>query len=119
VFIMIDPSSDIRVELQRQFAAEADIELARRSRSGTLAYFLLFLVLTLTTPFRHDHPVLVWVLGTLLLAIGLIRLVMSVRLRQSPAPPKGWRRSFGIGIYACSLLWGGSCGLMLALYGAN
>jgi hypothetical protein len=59
--------------LHAHFTAEADLELARRSIVGTMAYFLLFLVLMMTTPYRRDHPLLFGVLGTLLFALGIVR----------------------------------------------
>jgi signal transduction histidine kinase/CheY-like chemotaxis protein len=106
--------------LPLRFTAEADLELARRSIAGTMAYFLLFLVLLMTTPYRHDHPLLIGTLGALLFAISLMRLVIALRMRgRSNDAPSTWARAFEVGTYACSLFWGVFCGLTLFLYGAG
>ncbi|MGA3185982.1 MAG: response regulator [Bryobacteraceae bacterium] len=101
--------------LDPRFAAEADRELARRSIVGTMAYVVLFLVLMMVTPYRRDHPALIEIAGALLCALGVSRLAIALRMRGG-AP---WRLAFEIATYACSLLWGLSCGMTLLLYGAG
>src|ERR1019366_617871 len=103
-----------------RFAAEADRELARRSIVGTMAYVVLFLVLMMVTPYHSDHPALIEIVGTLLFALGVGRLAIALRMRrgaeESVSP---WRLAFEICTYACSFLWGLSCGMTLFLYGAG
>jgi two-component system, sensor histidine kinase and response regulator len=107
-------------ELQQRFAAEAATELARRSIAGTLAYVLLFLVLIMATPYRHDHPLLIESVGSLLLVTGIGRLVIGLRMRHLPSVnASSWNRWFAIGTCSSSLIWGATCGLTLMLYGAG
>jgi two-component system sensor histidine kinase/response regulator len=110
--------ANLSPELQQRFAAEAATELARRSIAGTLAYVLLFLVLIMTTPYLHDHPLLIGSVGLLLLAIGVGRLVIGLRMRRLPSiGASGWDRWFAIGTCGSSFIWGSACGLTLVLYG--
>jgi signal transduction histidine kinase/DNA-binding response OmpR family regulator len=103
-----------------RFAAEADRELARRSMVGSMAYVVLFLVLMTVTPYRGDHPILVEIAGTLLCALGFGRLALALWLRRSAEQSVAhWRLAFEIATFACSLLWGLSCGTTLFLYGTG
>src|SRR5271165_5395082 len=83
--------------------AESDLELTRRSRSGSVAYFLLFLVHAGTTPYPHDHPRITWTIGIILLITGASRLMLAfVMARRYAECPSTWRRRFEIGTCACS-----------------
>jgi two-component system sensor histidine kinase/response regulator len=107
-------------ELEQRFAVEAAAELARRSLAGNLAYVLLFLVLITTTPYRHDHPFLVEVIGCLLFVIGMGRFVVGLRIRRRPSGRTSlWYQWFAFGTYCSGFVWGSSCGLTLVLYGAG
>jgi signal transduction histidine kinase/CheY-like chemotaxis protein len=103
-----------------RFTAEADVELARRSSAGTMAYFLLFLVLAMTTPYPGDHPLLIGIMGALLFAVSTGRLAIARRIcRRTDELKSIWPRVFEAGTYICSLTWGMFSGLTLFLYGAG
>jgi signal transduction histidine kinase/CheY-like chemotaxis protein len=103
-----------------RFTEEADLELARRSIAGTMSYFLLLLVLLITTPCHHDHPLLIEIVCTLLFTVGVSRLAIALRMRKGANKlASTWRRAFEIGTYTCSLLWGLWCGVTLLLYGTG
>jgi two-component system, sensor histidine kinase and response regulator len=107
-------------KLDSRFVRDASIELARRSVAGALAYFVLFVVLILTTPIHKDHPWLTRIDGLMLLSAGLGRLTIASRLRMSsPERLIFWRRSFVVGTECSGLLWGLTCAITLVFYGAT
>lgn len=111
---------DLGTDLHQRYDAEADRELAQRSIAGAMAYFVLFLILSLTTPYYRDHPLIVGITGTLLLSIGAMRFALATRVGRSHSQtPNSWHGWFTIGTYACSFVWGGWSGLTLILYGAT
>jgi two-component system sensor histidine kinase/response regulator len=110
---------NLPADLRRRFAAEASLELARRSIVGSLAYVLLFLILVTTTPYRQDHPIIIETVGVLLVAVGFGRLVLGLRMSRLGTSLDGnLMRWFAIGTISCSLVWGATCGVTLFLYGA-
>jgi two-component system, sensor histidine kinase and response regulator len=111
---------DLGIDLHQRYDLELNSELARRSIAGAMAYFVLFLILSLTTPYYNDHPFLVGITGVLLLSIGAVRLALAVRVdRLRSDTPRNWHRRFSMGTYACSLVWGCWSGLTLIFYGAT
>ncbi|MBI1787006.1 MAG: response regulator [Acidobacteria bacterium] len=94
--------------------------MCRRSVAGGIAYFLLFVVLNLTTPYYRDHPALVISIGALLLVAGATRLLvarsMPARYAENPA---AWKRRLLFGTYGSSLAWASFCCLTLILYDAG
>jgi len=111
---------DLGTELHERYAVEADGALAQRSIAGAMAYFVLFLILSQTTPYYRDYPLIVGITGTLLLSIGVLRFVLATRVdRSHSATPNPWHRWFTIGTVSSSLVWGFCSGLTLVLYGAT
>lgn len=111
---------DLGPDVHQRYDAEADRELAQRSIAGAMAYFVLFLILSLTTPYYRDHPLIVGVSGTLFLSIGALRLVLATHVHRSPCDtPSSWRRWFTIGTLASGLVWGFCSWLTLLHYGAT
>ena len=111
---------DLRPDLEQRCNAESYVELARRSLFGGTSYLLLFVVFALTTPYRHDHPVVIGVVGSLLLAIGVGRLALALHMsRKDAARAQSLRVWFAIGVYSSSLLWGFWSGLTFVFYGTG
>jgi signal transduction histidine kinase/CheY-like chemotaxis protein len=109
---------DLATDFRERYRTESNCELAQRSIVGAMAYFILFVILSLTTPYYGDHPSVVEITGALLLAIGILRLVLALPGgRRHFTSPIAWHLWFSIGTYACSLVWGCWCGLTLMLYG--
>jgi two-component system, sensor histidine kinase and response regulator len=118
--IRTSPAFESLPDLKQRFKSEAAVELARRSTVGTAAYMILFLVLVATTPYERDHPALIASIGGLLLIVSIFRFRIALRMSRSEAAYAfRSRRAFTIGTCGCSLIWGGFCGLTLAIYGAN
>jgi signal transduction histidine kinase len=111
---------DLPPDLQQRSAAESYVELGRRSLFGGTSYLLLFVVFASTTPYSHDHPVVISVVGTLLLAIGVGRLMLALYMSGNDARrAQRLRVWFAIGVYSSSLLWGFWSGLTFVLYGTG
>lgn len=105
---------------RERFASEVDCELGRRSVTGSMAYVLLFLVAVFTTRYAYDYPWVIGTVGSLLLSIGIVRLLCGLRTpRRWWRTPHTWRLWFGIATCACSLCWGTWTGVTLVLYGAS
>jgi PAS domain S-box-containing protein len=108
----MDPSS------KRELSVEADLELNRRSRSGSLIHFALLLIVVAFSPYFHEHPTIIVTVGSALLSLGITRLFLSFffasRYRQ--APPF-WKQLFCGVTWTAALTWGGFCCLTMALYG--
>lgn len=102
------------------YSPEADRELGRRSLAGTMAYFLLFLIVVLTTPYSEDHPVLVTVIGLLLFTICSARFSIALQiLRTETLRLPALRRRFAAGTWCCSSVWGLFVGVTFQLYGVS
>ncbi len=107
-------------EFVERFIAESDLEVARRTTVGSMSYFLLFLVLSLTTPYPHDHPFVIGIVGLLLLGICAGRLVLARQIsKRFRDRPDTWRRWFVTGTCGCGVVWGLWTGFTLMLYGAS
>jgi two-component system sensor histidine kinase/response regulator len=97
---------------------EADLELARRSRYGSFAYLVLFLIFVFTTPYSNDHPRIAIAFGAALLLVsagrGGVALTMAHHYDDRP---DAWRLLFEIGTCLCAAVWSGFVTLTLVLYG--
>lgn len=103
-----------------RFAPELHAELAQRSIAGSMAYFGLFVILSLTTSYYRDHRAVVVAVLILLLIVGATRLTLSLPTgRALMQDANAWYRSFAIGTYACGFVWGASTLVTLMLYGAT
>jgi PAS domain S-box-containing protein len=102
---------------KRELSVQADFELARRARSGSLIHFALFLILLSFSHYFSEHPAVIITFGLLLLALGIVRFSFSPliarRYRQAPVL---WKRLFCAITWAAALTWGVFCWLTIALY---
>src|ERR1035438_57049 len=116
----MQPSQVLSQDLQERCAAESYVELARRSVIGGTSYVPLFLILTLATPYRHDHLASIGVVGALLLTIGIARLILALHVsRNGAAEARRWRVWFLTGVSCSSLLWGIWTGITFVYYGTG
>lgn len=103
---------------RRELAVQADLELARRSRAGSLIHFALLLIVVAFSTYFHDHPVVILAVGSGLLVLGITRLFLSPlfsrRYRKAPA---FWKTLLCVISWAAALTWGGFCCLTIAFYG--
>lgn len=108
----LDPSS------QRELCVEADLELNRRSRSGSLIHFVLLLIVVAFSSYFHDHPAVILTVGSALLILGITRLSLSFLFasRYRQAPPF-WKQLFCGVAWTAALTWGVFCCVTMALYG--
>ena len=97
--------------------SEQFLELARRSVAGSLAYFLLFLILIVTTPYGSDHPSVIRIFGFLLFGIGTWRLAVALQIRKRGATRQ--KLVFEVLTYASCAVWAGLSGLTLVFYGTT
>jgi hypothetical protein len=105
----LDP--EIRVPLANQVIRE----LANRSIYGALVYFVVCVVLAFSTPYYHDHPIVLVSSTSCTLSLGILRIAAARRLRnQEPAgAPK---RVFLFATYGTFVIWGIFCAWTLHLY---
>ncbi|MCI0486292.1 MAG: response regulator [Blastocatellia bacterium] len=108
---------ELAPEIRQHLYEQADLELGRRSRPGSLVYFLLLLSIALTTPYFQDHPAVILTTGSLLLIIPALRLFLSspVEKRYFEAPHL-WKLRFNTATYACALTWSVFCCLTTIFY---
>jgi signal transduction histidine kinase/ActR/RegA family two-component response regulator len=99
-------------------ARTAERELVRRSPPGALLYFVAFLLTVFTTPYQREHPIFVLLAGLLILALGALRLLSALRLRDAPNELLvKWIRPFHLLIYVQFAVWGLFCAVTLSIYG--
>src|SRR5579864_3999478 len=80
---------------KRELSIQADLELARRARSGSLIHFALLLILVSFSRYFSEHPVVIVTVGALLLALGIARLYLApLFLRRYRQDPVFWKQLF-------------------------
>ena len=104
--------SQVEPEIRAAVAGRVDQELAKRSMSGALVYFVVCLTLVAVTPYYTDHPLLLSVVAGLALLLGITRMAAGRRL-------PGAKRLFIASIYGIFAIWGAFCGWTIHLYGAE
>jgi signal transduction histidine kinase len=104
-------------ELLSALASQTKRELAKRSISGSLVYFVVCIVLALSTPFPHEHPIILASASGLTLAAGLSRTLSARRLlAASPHVPHLAALIFTWSSYATFAIWGLFCAVTVQLY---
>ncbi len=103
---------------KRDLSVQADMELNRRSRAGSLIHFALLLIVVFFSSYFREHPVTIVATGAILLGLGIGRLFLSSlfadRYKEDPI---FWKQLFCVVAWAAALTWGGFCCLTMALYG--
>ncbi|MCP3922257.1 MAG: hypothetical protein GY714_06705 [Desulfobacterales bacterium] len=87
---------------------EAFKELYNRSRSSSLAYFLIFLVLALTTGYVQKHTKAVIVVGIIILFLTIVRMAAALTApNKYDLNPTRWKLQIRALTLISGLGWGG------------
>ncbi|HXZ78783.1 MAG TPA: PAS domain S-box protein [Terriglobales bacterium] len=109
--------SNLEPEVRTALAARIDRELAKRSMSGALVYFVVVIVLAISTPYYAEHPVLLVLVGSFTFLAGAVRMIAAWRLLRPSADGRdGTRLVFFCAVWTTFVLWGAFCGWTLHLY---
>ena len=107
-------------EIRRNLAQRAERELAHRSFSGAMVYFVVALLLAVSTSYYQDYPVLLSTVTALMFVVGLTRLLTARHcLRESPRAGSRTVWLLYASTYATALPWGMFCAMTLNLYPAD
>ena len=101
-------------EIQTAVAGRIDAELAQRSQSGALVYFIVCLTLAVATPYYTDHPLLLTGVAGAMLVLGAGRLAAGRRFSCQTSP--GLRTLLIASIYGSFAVWGVFCAWTIHLY---
>jgi PAS domain S-box-containing protein len=104
-------------EMRASLQSLAERALARRSIAGGMVYFLITIVVALSTRYYSDHPLIVSVVGCSLFVTGIVRIAASRRLLSETSPISDNVRYLFLGsIYATAIVWGAFCAETVHLY---
>jgi PAS domain S-box-containing protein len=109
--------SALEPEVQDALKAEVDRALAKRAITGALVYFVVNVIVALSTTYFSDHPFILSATSGSVLITGIIRIVSARRLlRELPASRPATRWLFIASTYATVMIWGGFCAVTVYLY---
>jgi PAS domain S-box-containing protein len=112
--------SNLEPEVRTALASRVDRELAKRSMSGALVYFVVSIVLAISTPYYADHPAILVPVECLTLLAGGVRMIAAWRLLTQPADAQSWTKPvFICAIYTTFVVWGAFCGWTFHIYGGQ
>ncbi len=77
--------SNLEPEIRSAIEIRVDQELASRAISGSMVYFVVCVVVAVSTPYYADHPVTLVTTGLLTLLVGGLRLLSARRVLSHPA----------------------------------
>jgi PAS domain S-box-containing protein len=112
------------LEPEVRAALEARIEraLAKRSFSGAMVYFLVVVLVAVSTSYYSNHPVILSATGCFVFVTGIARIAAARRLLAAapatinPAITNNVRRLFIASIYLTVILWGAFCAVTVHFY---
>jgi PAS domain S-box-containing protein len=105
------------VEIRSALAGLAERELARRSTSTAIVYFLVIVLVAWTTPYATEYPVILGIFACLTLFAGVGRTVSARRLAALPLDAVPARKGFFIlSLYLSFVIWGIFSGVTVLLY---
>jgi PAS domain S-box-containing protein len=107
---------NLKLEIRIPLANRVDRELAARSVSGALVYFVVCVVLALTTSFYQDHPAILIISTGFTLIFGGLRMATALRLKKKSREETRARPVFLFSTYATFAVWGLFCAWTLHLY---
>jgi PAS domain S-box-containing protein len=108
----LDP--EIRIPL----VSQVHRELAKRSISGALVYFVICVALALATPYYRDHPAILVSGTSCTFVLGVLRIAAAQRLKALDPTASSLAKPLFIWVtYATFALWGVFCAWTLHLYG--
>ncbi len=83
-----------------------DLELALRAKTGGWAYVLLFIVISIATPYPKLHPLEFYLIGIILSATAIARHLLANQVHQTHLSDRLWRTLFISTVLCSSLAWG-------------
>ena len=87
--------------------SQVDRELARRAVAGSMVYFVVCVVVAVSTPYYADHPVALVLAGCLMVLVGGLRLFTARRVQSQPASAISRNAIvFKGATYATFVVWG-------------
>jgi PAS domain S-box-containing protein len=108
------PRTPTPAEADIALQAQANADLARRSRISVLSYFFLWLVLVLATDITRPAPLATLLPGALFLVLGVFRLLLAARFETLyPRSPVRWQQWYAVGALTSALVWGVFCALVI------
>jgi len=109
--------SALEPEIRNALEGEVERALARRSMPGALVYFLVTVMVGLSTSYFSDHRILLSLTACSVLLTGLVRISASRRLlAEGSARSSSIHRLFIASIYLTVAIWGAFCAVTIHLY---
>jgi PAS domain S-box-containing protein len=109
--------SMLEPEVRASLESQVERALAKRSIAGGMVYFLITVVLALSTRYYSDHPKILFITGSAVLVTGIIRIAISSRLlAEAPGITKNVGRFFFASVYLTAIVWGAFCAATVQLY---
>jgi len=97
---------------------EAEFELGRRLRSGSISHIILVLIVLFSTDHLKDQPTFMSLMCAALVILNLVRLGLNVKqVAFYPLKRKLWLRLFDFCLVSTGILWGFLCLETIAEYG--
>jgi len=97
---------------------EVEFELGRRLSVGGLAHIALFAAVFFATPYLHDHPMMIVIVGSSLLVTSVLRFWLSRnQQRFYPQCRTQWMLAFDGLLVFTAILWGFLCMSTIQFYG--
>ncbi len=95
------------------------VDLFHRARVSVIAYFILYWLMALMTPFYSDHSTLALTAGGIVTVLVGLRLALSITftVEKFEVNPGKWKTAFNVLVLISALLWGMLNFLVLHLYG--
>ena len=110
--------STLEPEIRSALEGRVERELADRSFSGAMVYFVVAVVLAFSTPYYTEHPVILLLAGSVALLTGSMRLLAAQNL-LSDKPRRIASPVFRFATYASFTAWGLFCAWTVHLYGGE
>ena len=102
--------SNLDPEIRSAMESRVDQELARRATSSSMVYFVVCVVVAISTPYYADHPLALVLAGCLALLVGGLRFLSARRLlSQAAGEPSRTALVFTGATYATFFGWGLFC----------
>ena len=93
---------------------ESDRDLAHRSITGVFSYFVLWLIIYLSSELEHANDALLEFMGFMLAATAIGRLYLALNFRDLYAMShRRWRLLFSFGALVSAAIWGGVAALAM------
>jgi PAS domain S-box-containing protein len=109
--------SELDPDVRSTLANQAEREIAARSLSGAMVYFLVSVAIAVATPYYGDHPVIMVAIACTTLVLGGSRMLTAWHLTTHPSQAGPRARAFLFGtIYGTFAAWGMFCAWTLHLY---